>query len=182
MLKRRCKRHTSVGKNIKSKFLRRLRKKLACMQEILVLLQQLKSSLLNIWNILLSEPQLTPERRSAMMVTRPSVKGIGRQNLLDSGMLKKVKGIALGTRMAGGVIIRRQLIRIKTGVSWANNPNFLQEYRGDLVLPDKWTRGVLEKFTWSKRNGKVDSSSQFLAEEKFTCIVLYLFSFDLAKA
>ena len=52
-----------------------------------------------------------------MMVTRPSIKGIGRQNLLDSGMLKKVKGIALGTRMAGGVIIRRQLIRIETGVS-----------------------------------------------------------------
>ena len=41
------------------------------MQEILVLLQQLKSSLLNIRNILLSEPQLIPGRRSAMMVTGP---------------------------------------------------------------------------------------------------------------
>ena len=39
------------------------------MQEILVLLQQLKSLLLNIRNILLSEPQLTPGRRSAMTVT-----------------------------------------------------------------------------------------------------------------
>ena len=39
------------------------------MQEILVLLQQLKSSLLNIRNILLSEPQLTPGRACAMMVT-----------------------------------------------------------------------------------------------------------------
>ena len=55
----------------KSKFLRSLRKRLARMQEILILLQQLKSSLLDIRNILLSEPQLTPERRSAMMVTGP---------------------------------------------------------------------------------------------------------------
>ena len=56
---------------IKSEFLRRLRKRLACMQEILALLQQLKSSLLKIRNILLSEPQLKPRRRSAMMVTGP---------------------------------------------------------------------------------------------------------------
>ena len=40
-------------------------------QEILVLFQQLKISLLNIRNIILSEPQLTPGRRSAMMVTGP---------------------------------------------------------------------------------------------------------------
>ena len=33
--------------------------------------QQLKSSLRNIRNILLSEPQLTPGKRSAMMVTEP---------------------------------------------------------------------------------------------------------------
>ena len=41
------------------------------MQEILVLLQQLKSSLLNIQNILLPEPQLTSGRRKAMLVTGP---------------------------------------------------------------------------------------------------------------
>ena len=33
------------------------------------MLQQLKSSPLNVRNILLSEPHLTPGRRSAMMVT-----------------------------------------------------------------------------------------------------------------
>ena len=86
-------------------------------------------------------------------------------------MLKEVKDIALGTRMAGGVINRRQLISIATEVLRANNPNLLKEYGGDLVLTDKWARGVLEKLTWSKRNGttiKVEPSSQFLAEEKFT--------------
>ena len=53
----------------------------------------------------------------------------------------------------------------------ANNPNLLREHGGDLVLTDKWARGVLEKLTWSKRKvttGKVDPSPQFLAEEKFT--------------
>ena len=41
------------------------------MKENLVLLQQVKSSLLNIQNIFLSEPQLKPGGRSAMMVTGP---------------------------------------------------------------------------------------------------------------
>ena len=99
------------------------------------------------------------------------MKRVGRANLLDSGMLKKVKDIALGTRMAGGVISRRQLISIATGVVRANNPNLLKEYSDDLVLTDKWARGVLEKLGWSKlkgTTGKVDPSPQFLAEEKFT--------------
>ena len=53
-------------------------------------------------------------------------KRIGRPNLLDSGMLKKIKDIALGTRMAEGVISKRQLISIATGVVRANNPNLLK--------------------------------------------------------
>ena len=87
------------------------------------------------------------------------VKRIGRLNLLDSGMLKKAKDTALGTRMAGRVINRCQVISIATGVVRANNPNILKEYGGDLVLNDKWARAVLEKPTWSKRKGttgKVD--------------------------
>ena len=73
--------------------------------------------------------------------------------------------------MVGGVINRHQLITVATGVVRANNPNLLKEYGSDLVLTDKWTRGVLEKLTSSKRKGitgKEDSSPQFLTEEKFT--------------
>ena len=55
------------------------------------------------------------------------IKRIGKPNLLDSGMLKKVKYIVLGTRMPEGVINRRQLISIATGVVRANNPNLLKE-------------------------------------------------------
>ena len=74
---------------------------------------------------------------------------IGRPNLLDSGMLKKVKDIALGARISGGIINR--LINIATWLVRANNPNLLEEYGGDLVLTDKWARAVLEKLTWIKR-------------------------------
>ena len=86
------------------------------------------------------------------------IKRIGIPNLLDSDMLKKIKDIALGTRMAGGVINRRQVISIATGVVRASNPNLLKEYSGDLVLTDKWARGVLEKLKWSKRKGSKSRS------------------------
>ena len=73
--------------------------------------------------------------------------------------------------MAGGVINRCQLIGIATWVVRVNNPNLLKEYGGDLVLADKWARGVLEKLMWSKRKGttgKICPSPQFLDEEEFT--------------
>ena len=66
------------------------------------------------------------------------IKRIGRPNLLDAGMLKKFKDIALGTRIPGGVIRRRQLIIIAAGVARANNPNLLKEYGSHLMLTDKW--------------------------------------------
>ena len=152
---------------------------MACTQEILVLLQHLKSSLLNIRNTLLSEPQLTPGRRSVMMMT-----GENQENWTTQPVrlwyAKKVKDISLGTRMAGGIINRsqperiinrRQLIIIATVMVRANNPNLLKEYGGDLVLTDKLAKEVLEKLMWSKRKGntgKVVPSLQFLAEKKFT--------------
>ena len=60
-------------------------------------------------------------------------------------MLKKVKDIALGKRMAEGVINRRQLISIATGVVIANNPTLLQDFGVDLSVTKKWARAVLEK-------------------------------------
>ena len=51
-------------------------------------------------------------------------------------MLKKVKDIALGTRIVGGVINMRQLISIATGVVTANNSTLLKHFGGDLVLTE----------------------------------------------
>ena len=98
------------------------------MQEILVLLQQLKSSLLNIRNIFLSEPQLSPGRTSAMMVI-VDYQANWKTRPVRLWCPKNIKDIGLGTRMAGEVINRCQLISIATGVARANNPNLLKEYR-----------------------------------------------------
>ena len=49
------------------------------------------------------------------------IERIGRPNLLDSCMLKKVEDNVLGIGMAGGVINRCQLIGIATGVVRVNN-------------------------------------------------------------
>ena len=98
-------------------------------------------------------------------------KKIGRPNLLEDDLLKKVNDIAIGTRLAGGVINRRQLICIANGVVKANNPNLLKEFGGPLELSEKWARGVLGKLNWSKRKattGKLEPSPQLLLEEKFT--------------
>ena len=54
---------------------------------------------------------------------------IGRPNLLENDLLKKVNDIAVGTQLAG-VVNRRQLICIANGVVRANNPNLLKEFGG----------------------------------------------------
>ena len=81
---------------------------------------------------------------------------------------KKVKDIALGTRMARGVINRRQLMSIAAGIVRGNNPNLLKEYE---VIQQLLMNGVLEKRTQSKRKGntgKIYPSPHFVAKEKFT--------------
>ena len=91
-------------------------------------------------------------------------------NLLDEVLLKKVKDIAIGTRAAGGVKNRKEILNIAKGIVRANNLNVLKEFGGSLELTDCWARDVLKQMKWSKRKGttsKVDPSPRFLAEEKF---------------
>ena len=56
-------------------------------------------------------------------------KKVGRPNLLDDNQIKKVKDIAIGTRQAGGVINRRQIVNIAKGIFRANNSDILKEFR-----------------------------------------------------
>ena len=57
-------------------------------------------------------------------------KKVGRPNLLDDNLVRKVKDIAIGTRQAGGAINRRQIVNIAKGVVRANNPDILTEFGG----------------------------------------------------
>ena len=99
------------------------------------------------------------------------LKKVGRPNILDDHLIRKVMDIAIGTRQAGGVINRKQIVNIAKGVVKANNPDILKEFGVTVELTNRWARGILTKLNWSKRKGttgKVEPSPQFLAEEKFT--------------
>ena len=84
----------------------------------------------------------------------------GRPNLLNDHLLKKVKDIVIGTRLAGGVINRRQVMCIAKGVVKANNPNLLTEYGGGLELTNGWARNILKSIGWVKgTTGKIAPSA-----------------------
>ena len=70
-------------------------------------------------------------------VANPTFKKAGRPNLLDETLLKKVKDIAVGKRVAPGVINRKQILNIAKDVVRANNPNALKEFGGSLDLTDR---------------------------------------------
>ena len=53
---------------------------------------------------------------------------------MDDNLTKKVKDIAIGTRQAGGVINRRQIVSIAKGIVRANNPNILKDFDDTVEL------------------------------------------------
>ena len=73
--------------------------------------------------------------------------------------------------MAGGVISRKMVIAIGTGVIKANCPSKLKDFGSHTVLTKDGARSVLKSMEWSKRKGttgKIEPSQQFLLEEKLT--------------
>ena len=73
--------------------------------------------------------------------------------------------------MAGGVISRKMVIAIGTGVIKANCPSKLKDFGGHIALTEGWARGVLKSIEWSKRKsiiGNIEPSKQFLLVEKLT--------------
>ena len=96
---------------------------------------------------------------------------IGRPNMVSDEHMRKIKDIILDTEAAGTAISRRIAIAIGNGVLKANNPKLLKEYGGSIGLTDMWARGILKSMNWVKRKGttgKIEPSSQFLQEGKFT--------------
>ena len=60
-------------------------------------------------------------------VTNPSFKKAGRPNLLDETLLKKVKDTAIGTRAAGGIINRKEILSIAKGVVSSYKQSYLEQ-------------------------------------------------------
>ena len=68
----------------------------------------------------------------------------GRPNLFDDEFLVKVKDVETGVRLAGGVISRKMVIAIGTGVIKANCRSKLKDFGDFIVLTKGWVRGVLK--------------------------------------
>ena len=69
----------------------------------------------------------------------------GRPNLFDDEFLVKFKDVVTGVCLAGGVISRKMVIAIGTGVVKANCPSKLKDFGGLIVLTKGWVRGVLKE-------------------------------------
>ena len=67
-----------------------------------------------------------------------------RPNLVDDEMLKKIKDVIIGSRLAGTVISRKMVVAIGTGVAKANEPQILREFSGSLELTEDWARSILK--------------------------------------
>ena len=68
-----------------------------------------------------------------------------RPNLVDDEVLKKIKDIIVGSRLAGTAISRKMVIAIATGVI------ILKEFGGSLELTEGWARIVLKSMDWVKQ-------------------------------
>ena len=62
----------------------------------------------------------------------------GRPNLLDDEFLVKMKDVVTGVCMAGGVISRKMVIAIGTGVIKANFLSKLKDVGGHIALTEGW--------------------------------------------
>ena len=91
----------------------------------------------------------------------------GRTKLLDHEFLVNVKGMVTGVLMAGGVVSKKMVIAIGTGVIKANCPSKLKDFGGHIALTEGWARRLLKSMECSKRKGttgKIEPSKQFLLQ------------------
>ena len=66
-------------------------------------------------------------------------------------MLKKIKDVIIGSRLAGTVISRKMVVVIGTGVIKATAPKILREFGGRLELTEGWARNVFERYALSEK-------------------------------
>ena len=110
---------------------------------------------------------------------------LGDLIIVRDELVQKIKEVIVGVRLSGAVISRRMVISIGNGVLKANDPNTLSEFGGTITLTEDWARGILRSMDWVKRKattGKVEPSTQFLAEKKFTfqkAISTYVYDHDI---
>ena len=89
-------------------------------------------------------------------------------------MLKKIKDVIIGSRLAATVISQKMVVAIGTSIVKANELKIFRKFAGSLEFTEGWTwnaRNVLKGMDWLKRKGtagKVEPCPKFLEEEKVT--------------
>lgn len=69
-----------------------------------------------------------------------------------------MKDITAGTRVAGVVISRKQILNIGKDVVKVNNLNSLIEFDITLELINPWVRDFMKQLAWSKRKGTTEKN------------------------
>ena len=77
----------------------------------------------------------------------------GRPSFLDSFLITRINDLIVGSREAGGVISRRNVINIGRAVVLTTKPELLEETGGSLKLTENWARGILRSLNYVKRRG-----------------------------
>ena len=68
-------------------------------------------------------------------------------------MLKKIKDVIIGSRLADIVVNRKMVAAMSTSAVKANEPKILREYGGSLELTEDLSRNILKAVDWMKRKG-----------------------------
>ena len=90
---------------------------------------------------------------------------------MDDEMLKRIKGVIIGSLLTRTVISRKMLVAIGSGVANTNDSKILRKFCGSLELTGCWAPKVLKGMASVKRKGKtgkIGPCLKFLEEEKFT--------------
>ena len=84
----------------------------------------------------------------------------GRPNLLDDEFLVKVKDVVTRVRLTGGVISKKMVIAIGTGIIKVNCPSKLKDFGGCITLTEGWARGALKSMSGLGEKAQPARSSQ----------------------
>ena len=101
-------------------------------------------------------------KKEGVLSELPTFRKAGRPNIVRDELVQKIKEVIVGVRLSGAVLK-------------ANDPNTFSEFGGTITLTEDWARGILRSMDWVKRKattGKVEPSTQFLAEEKRSSLLM----------
>ena len=84
---------------------------------------------------------------------------------------EKIRGVIIGSGLAGTVNSLKMVIAIGLSVIKVNEPKVLKKFGGSFELTESWAQNLLANMDWVKRKGttgEVQFCAKFLRDEKFS--------------